>query len=110
MISTLIISSWGDAVGRRYPLILTYVSNIVALTGYTLVLQFKLPLIYITVGQFLSAFLGNFYVGLASSFAFYADISTKDSRTVYISLGETMMGLGYLTTGLAIGPWFQAQV
>lgn len=106
----MIFSSWGDAVGRKYPLVLTFVSNIILFTIYILILHFNFSLEWLTVGHFLACLFGGPNLGVATCFAYYADISSKESRTVYISVGETIVGLGYLATGFAVGPWFQAQV
>ena len=58
------------------------------------------------VGNFVFSLLGGTSIGMVTSYAYYADISSKESRTGYIAIGEICHGVGSLVISLISRPWF----
>ena len=55
-------------------------------------------------------FLTGYAPVLSNCFAYIADISTNESRTIRIAIGETFIGAGMLITGFSTGVLIQHKV
>ena len=77
---------------------------------YILTTQFKLPLEFLLLGRAFSGLTGDFYSLSATSYAYFADISTPATRTVNVAKAGACLGLGGLVANLISGPWIEAQV
>ncbi|CAK8680147.1 unnamed protein product [Clavelina lepadiformis] len=108
--TTILIGGWGDRVGRRLPLICSFTGYVVMLALYIVVVHLELDIIYLLIAQIAHCIGGGFSGILCSCYAYLADISTHEDRTVRIAIGEANLGLGSILGNLAGGFWIAAQV
>ena len=59
VVTTLAVSSWGDYVGRRYPLMLTFFGFIIENIITAITVQFNLPLYLLVIGAIINGSFGG---------------------------------------------------
>ena len=106
----VLIVSWGDKVGRRYPLLLAYVGQLLTMIFAIVIIHFHLPLYFTLIARFISAIFGDTSAIMATCFAYYADESSAASRTILIAIGEALMGVGFAVAAVISGPMIQSLV
>lgn len=109
IVTTLAISSWGDHVGRRYPLMLTFIGFTIENIIVVLTVQLNLPLFILVIASIINGICGGYTSVLSNCFAYIADISTCETRTIRIAFGEAFIGCGMLITGICTGFLIQNQ-
>jgi len=107
VVTTLAVSSWGDYVGRRYPLMLTFSGFVIENIITAITIQLNLPLYLLVIGAIINGSCGGYASVLSNCFAYIADVSTHETRTIRIAIGETFVGAGMLITGFSTGVLIQ---
>ncbi|CAK8680146.1 proton-coupled folate transporter-like isoform X2 [Clavelina lepadiformis] len=107
--TTVLIGGWGDRVGRRLPLICSFTGCVLLVAIYIVVVHLELDIFYLLIGQIVYGIGGGFSGILCSCYAYLADISTHEDRTVRVAIGEANLGLGSLFGNLVGGFWIAAQ-
>ena len=108
--STLYISSWGDYVGRRPPLLISMFGIFILVILHIVIFYYQLSVAYILIPRIICGLCGDFSTVTASCFAYYADTSHKEDRTTKLALGEASIGLAGLLANLISGVWVESQV
>nr|XP_018671691.1 proton-coupled folate transporter-like [Ciona intestinalis] len=109
VISATLIGSWGDTVGRRKPMISVYLGAVVMISIYISVFHFRLPLYVLLIGRLVCGLSGDFTALLASCFAYVADISSTQSRTIRFAVAEASIGIGGVVGSFVTGAWVKQQ-
>jgi len=107
-IFTLLISSWGDVVGRRTPLVCIFIGFFLLMLVNVLVIHFHLSLWWLLVARVLCGLGGDYSALLACCFAYLADISSHKNRIIRLAIGEASLGLGGMVGNLVSGPWIES--
>ena len=104
------ITTWGDYIGRRPPLLISLfgITSLVAL--YIVIFYYELPVSYILIPRLICGLCGDFNCVTATIFAYYADISNQDNRTIKLALAEAAIGCAGLLANLISGVWVESQV
>ncbi|XP_031554603.1 solute carrier family 46 member 3-like [Actinia tenebrosa] len=93
--ASLVYGSWSDSVGRKFIMILPPIGNALMNINYLLNVHFfQVNVNYLLIGIVISGFFGGYATVLSSVFSYIADVSDKSSRTLRISILESMVFLG----------------
>ncbi|XP_018012119.1 proton-coupled folate transporter [Hyalella azteca] len=91
----LFMGAWSDVYGRKFPLVLTFLCQVINAAGYLLVLMVPSMPIEIIYGASLIMSLGGGNPGLMSiAFSYASDISSEEDRTLKISTLNSLWYLG----------------
>jgi len=107
--TTLPISVLGDHVGRRPPLLLSFGGLLLEAAVVIVTIRYDLPLEMFFVAAVVHGVGGGFTCILASCFAYVADVSSHEDRTVRIAVGESCIGVGSVVGSVIAGNWIKAQ-
>ena len=104
IMSSLVMGSWSDKIGRRFPLALPLIGAIIQAVGTMINVAFmSLNVDFLLIGISLSGFCGGFGTLLLSVFSYIADITDKGNRTPRLAILESMIFLGGTFGGLIGG-------
>ena len=95
MVAAMILGPCSDKVGRKYILLFPLIGGVIE--GTALILNsyyMQWDVSAILVGVIISGFFGNYATILMAVFAYISDISAEKSRTLRVSLLESMVFIG----------------
>jgi len=108
-IFTPIITSWGDRVGRKPPLVFVFIGFFFFISITIVTVSMKLPLYWLIVARLVCGLGGDFSALLACCYAYLSDVSTRHNRTMRLMVGEAFMGLGGIIGNMISGPWINSK-
>ena len=108
--SALYLSSWGDHIGRRPPLLISSFGILCLIVLHCIIFYYELSVSYIIIPRIICGVCGDFVVVTSSCFAYYADTSHEEDRTTKLALAEASIGLAGLSANLISGVWIESQV
>ena len=105
VLSTMFYGAWSDRIGRKTVMILPIVGDFIgAICNILNSYYFNASISYLLIGAITSSAFGNFAAMLLATFSYIADISSKDSRTVRVTILESMIYLGSVVSNIS-GGW-----
>ena len=108
IVAALAFGAWSDKTGRRLVLCLPAVGIALNAAVVLIVWYRNLPVSYLLIGQIGSSFLGGYATFLMATFAYMADITTHENRTLRIGILESMTYLGGCMGNLIGGLWIKS--
>ena len=106
-LTIMFLGAYSDKRGRRLLLILSSLGEFCTQLSVYLTILFHLPLAMTYIGQVIQAFMGGPSAMLMAVFAYVSDITTHEERTFRIVVLEICLGVGAVTSELALGPAIQ---
>ncbi|XP_033735721.1 proton-coupled folate transporter-like [Pecten maximus] len=104
---TLFLGPWGDRLGRKYPMMLTIIGNML-LTVCNLVVSShtNISIKYILIGKIINGMTGGFIGLMMSVYSYIGHVSSAKNRTSRVGVAEAMIFLsgtaGVLISGIII--------
>ena len=102
-ISTVLLGSYSDKAGRKVPLVASLIGGILRSVLIVIIINYKLPLETLLVPMLLEGSLGGVSSFIMAAFAYIADISDHESRSVRIFILEVAIGIGIIISTISVG-------
>ncbi|XP_053387496.1 solute carrier family 46 member 3-like isoform X2 [Mercenaria mercenaria] len=104
MFANLVWTSYSDVFGRKFGLFLCLTSLTIRMTIFTIVVYFKLSLVYVIIGNIIDGLAGTYTSFFALLFSFVSDITYPGrQRTITIVVFELVVGLSFTISSLVSG-------
>lgn len=103
VLAVLYFGAISDRVGRKIPLILPIIGQLIKCTIYVLTLYFRLPLKLLILASVLEGLFGGLTTIMMSGMAYITDICEKTNRTFRITVLEVACGLSAALAQVLLG-------
>ena len=100
---TIQLGAYSDKMGRKLTLLSPLAGGIIRCLLSVVVIQLKLPLAALSIGYFVEGCLGGVSTLVAGCFSYIADITTHQERSMRIFILEVSLGVGVVTSEVAVG-------
>ena len=104
LVGDMVMGSWGDAFGRRLPLLLPSIGGLLATAVYLALVNIPtMGVAWLCVASLVSGIFGGYTGVVAASFAYISEVVEPASRSRRVSLAE-----GCIFLAATIGPFLSA--
>jgi len=103
LISTLLVCSYTDVVGRKLGLLLPCIGGALKGIIYVVVIYCKAPVSYLYIGAVIEGLGGSHMTMASSAYAYLADILNHDQRSMRFAAVQAVLFLATAVGNVAIG-------
>ena len=100
---TALLGPYTDKGGRKIAILLPIIGSILRCVVTIIMMAFKLPIQLLFLATFMEGIFGSVSTLLMASFAYIADISTKEQRAFRILVLESSLCVGIILSNIAMG-------
>ena len=107
IVMVMIYGAYSDEMGRKLTIMIPYFGGAACAISICLVIVLDLPIYIYYIGSIINGFSGSYGTMLAGTFAYIADTTTVEQRTVAIGMVEASLGLSMVISNFGVGYWLK---